>query len=83
MLNYSCAGGKEYISFEIEDQNGYRQQPNRAKMLSPNSYNRFDQKSLANATRVTVIPRHLILKTGNFEAYPDKAFEVILNNSGE
>lgn len=81
MLNYSCAGGTEYISFEIEDQNGYRQKPNRARTLSTNSYNRFDQKSLADATRVTVTPMSLILKTGTFETYPDKAFEVILNTS--
>ncbi len=81
MLNYSCTGGKEYISFEIEDQDGYRQKPNRARTLSTNSYNRFDQKSLADATRVTVTPMSLILKTGTFETYPDKAFEVILNNS--
>ena len=77
MLNYSCENGKDRILFAIEDQDGYRQEPNRAKMLSANSCNRFDQKSLANATRVTITPMRLIRKTGTFEAYPDKAFEVI------
>lgn len=63
-LNYSSVNGKERISFEIEDQDGYRQQPNSAHVLSKNSYNRFEEKSLANATRLTITPVRFMLETG-------------------
>lgn len=82
-LNYSSVNGKERISFEIEDQDGYRQQPNSAHVLSKNSYNRFEEKSLANATRLTITPVRFMLETGTYEAFPDKAFEVIIPRNDE
>jgi len=78
-LNYSSVNGKEHISFEIEDQDGNWQQPNRAPVLSEDSYNRFEQKSLEDASRLTITPVRLILETGTYEAFPDKAFEVIID----
>lgn len=78
-LNYSSVNGSEHISFEIEDQDGNRQFANRAKVLSAESYNRFEQKSLEKARRATIIPVRLNRDTGKFEPYPDQAFEVNLD----
>lgn len=79
-LNYSSTNGKEYISFEIVDQDGDRQRPNRARVFSEESYNRYEQKSLENAEWITITPMRLELKTGVFEPYPEKAFKVAINN---
>lgn len=76
LLNYSSVNGKDDISFQIEDQDGNRQLPNSSLVLSENSYNRFDEKSLENATELTIIPVRFILETGAYEPFPDKAFEV-------
>jgi len=75
-LNYSSVNGQEHISFEIEDQNGNRLRPNRARVLSKNSYNRFEEKSMENAAKLTIIPVRMNVKSGTFEAFEDKAFEV-------
>lgn len=80
-LNYSSIHGRDHISFDIEDQDGNKLHANSAHVLSKNSYNRFDQKSLENATKLTITPVKLNLETGKYQAFPDKAFDVTINNA--
>ncbi len=80
-LNYSSINGSDHISFDIEDQDGNKLRANSAHVLSKNSYNRFDEKSLENATKLIITPIKLNFETGKFQAFPDKAFDVTINNA--
>ncbi len=71
MQFYLSTNGKDFF-LKLLTRTVNRQRPNSARLISEDSYNRFEQKFLENAGRITVSSMRLVLETGEFEPYPEK-----------